>query len=91
MKVAHFPHMRFDPDALPELKKSSDPRQRKNETFDVMTALITRSPMPEADWRARYEVTFLERAWKEDLFRALVATGKTPSTLNALQDMLDAA
>lgn len=83
--------MRFDPDALPELKKSADPAKRKNETFEVMSALITRSPMPEEEWRARYEEAFLERAWKEEAFRALVAAGRTPTTLSALQELLDAA
>lgn len=80
----------ISPDALPELRKSKDPAKRKNETFDVMSALITRSPMPEGEWRARYEETYLERAWKEDAFRALVASGRTPATLAALQELLDA-
>jgi hypothetical protein len=84
--------MRFDHEALPELRKPRDTAARKNETFEVMAALIARSPMPEAEWRARYEDAYLERAWKDETVRALVASGRgTPSALAALQELLDAS
>lgn len=78
------------PDALPELRKSRDPARRKNEAFEVMAALIVRSPLPEAEWRARHEETYLELAWKDETVRALVAAGRDRAALVALQDLLDA-
>lgn len=78
------------PDALPELRKSRDPARRKNETFEVMSALIVRSPLAEEDWRRRYEGLYLELAWKDDAVRALVAAGRDRAALVALQDLLDA-
>ena len=81
--------MRFDPDILPELRKSRNPAERKNEFDLVRSRLMTRSPLPQEEWLARYAEAFHELARTDDDFRSLVRADSDPRELAAIQDRLD--
>ena len=82
--------MRFDPEVLPELRKSKNPAERRND-FDLALAQLTaRSPLPRQDWLERHEERFRHLSRTDDGFRELLYDVTADRRLERLQERLDA-
>ncbi len=78
----------MDFEALPELKKSKNPRENKNPDFMAQALLIARSPFREDEWVGRFAAAFRELFNKDEAFRELT-NDLSEKNLRTLQEMLD--